>query len=51
MEFPNLDLLQDAAEKLRPLLPEIVFAGGCATGLLISDPGVAPVRRTYVSLP
>lgn len=29
------------------MLPEIVFGGGCATGLLISDPGAAPVRRTY----
>jgi len=47
MDFPNLDLLQSAAEKLRPLLHEIVFVGGCATGLLISDPGAAPVRRTY----
>ena len=47
MDFPNLDLLQSAAEELRPLLPEIVFVGGCATGLLISDPGAAPVRRTY----
>jgi predicted nucleotidyltransferase len=47
MEFPNLDLLESAAEKLRPLLPEIVFVGGCATGLLISDPGAATVRRTY----
>jgi hypothetical protein len=46
MDFPNLDLLESAAEKLRPLLPEIVFVGGCATGLLISDPGAGPVRRT-----
>jgi len=47
MDFPNLDLLEGAAEKLRPLLPEIVFVGGCATGLLITDPGAAPVRQTY----
>jgi hypothetical protein len=47
MDFPNLDLLESAAQKLRPLLPEIVFVGGCATGLLITDPGAAPVRRTY----
>ena len=33
--------------KLRPLLPEIVFVGGCATGLLVTDPGAAPVRATY----
>jgi hypothetical protein len=47
MDFPNVDLVQRAAEKLRPLLPEIVFVGGCATGLLITDPGAAPVRQTY----
>jgi hypothetical protein len=47
MDIPNLDLLQSAAQKLRPLLPEIVFVGGCATGLLVTDPGAPPVRRTY----
>lgn len=46
-DYPSLDLLQDAAAKLRPLLREIVFDGGCATGLLITDPGAAEVRRTY----
>jgi hypothetical protein len=44
---PNLELLQMAAERLRPLLPKVVFVGGCATGLLIDDPGAAPVRGTY----
>jgi hypothetical protein len=39
--------LQEAAAKLRPLLREIVFVGGCAIGLLITDPGAAEVRRTY----
>jgi hypothetical protein len=39
MSYPNLDLLERAAQRLRPLLPEIVFVGGCATGLLITDPG------------
>jgi hypothetical protein len=47
MPHPNLELLKLAADKLRPLLPEVVFVGGCATGLLISDPGAAPVRATY----
>jgi hypothetical protein len=47
MPNPNLELLEMAAERLRPLLPEIVFVGGCATGLLIDDPGAAPVRGTY----
>jgi hypothetical protein len=47
MPHPNLELLKLTAEKLRPLLPEIVFAGGCATDLLVTDPGAAPVRATY----
>jgi hypothetical protein len=47
MPHPNLELLKFAADLLRPLLPEIVFVGGCATGLLITDPGAAPVRATY----
>lgn len=46
MSYPSLDLLEVPAEKLKPLLSEIVFVGGCATGLLISDPGAAPVRRS-----
>lgn len=47
MSSPNLDLLEDAEANLEPLLPEIVFVGGCATELLITDPGAAAVRRTY----
>jgi len=47
MPNPNLGLLELAAERLRQLLPEIVFVGGCATGLLIDDPAAAPVRGTY----
>jgi hypothetical protein len=34
---PNLWLLQSAAAKLEPLLEEIAFLGGCATGLLDSQ--------------
>jgi hypothetical protein len=34
------------AARLKPLLPEIVFVGGCTTGLLISDPAASPVRAT-----
>ena len=30
MSYPNLDLLERAAAMLQPLLPEIVFVGGCA---------------------
>ncbi len=31
---------------LRPVLPEIVFVGGCTTGLLITDTASADVRST-----
>jgi hypothetical protein len=40
-------LLELAADRLRPLLSDIVFVGGCVTGLLINDPAAAPVRGTY----
>lgn len=44
---PNIDLLLSIAQKLKPLLPEVVFLGGCATGLLVTDPAAAAVRTTY----
>ena len=46
MPNPNLELLELAAERLRQILPEIVFVGGCATGLLIDDPAATLVRGT-----
>lgn len=33
-------------KKLAPLLDQIVFVGGCVTGLLVTDPAAAPVRPT-----
>jgi hypothetical protein len=46
MKDPNLRLLEAAAKVLQPVLDELVFVGGCATGLLISDPGSGGVRPT-----
>jgi hypothetical protein len=43
---PNLDLLTAAADALGPLLDELLLVGGCAAGLLVTDPGVAPIRPT-----
>jgi hypothetical protein len=37
MANPNLQLLTDAAKLLEPILGELVFVGGCATALLITD--------------
>lgn len=46
MPHRNLELLIAAAGKLRPLLDELVFVGGCTTGLLITDEAAAEVRPT-----
>jgi hypothetical protein len=46
MRDPNLDQLIAAAEALRPLLPELVFVGGCVTGLLITDEAAGEPRGT-----
>lgn len=43
---PNLDVLMLAIDKLGELSDEMVFLGGCATGLLITDPAAPPVRET-----
>ncbi len=46
MNDPNLYLLEAAVRLLEPVLDELVFAGGCATGLLISDPAASGIRAT-----
>ena len=46
MRDPNLRQLITAAESLRPLLGELVFVGGCVTGLLITDEAAAGPRAT-----
>ena len=46
MASPNLRLLKEAAKLLIPLLDELVFVGGCTTGLFVSDEGAADVRST-----
>jgi hypothetical protein len=47
MANPNLQLLTDAAKLLEPILGELVFVGGCATALLITDRAAADVRPTF----
>ena len=47
MANPNFELLTDAAKLLRPILGELVFVGGCATALLITDGAAADVRPTF----
>lgn len=43
---PNIQILERAAERLEELVEELVFLGGCATGLLITDPAAPPIRVT-----
>lgn len=43
---PNLEILQLAVDQLGELAEEMVFLGGCATGLLITDPAAPPIRVT-----
>jgi hypothetical protein len=46
MRDTNRHLLISAARLLRPLLEELVFVGGCVTGLLITDEAAPGVRAT-----
>ena len=43
---PNLPLLESVAHALGPLCDRFVFVGGCATGLVVTDPAASPVRAT-----
>lgn len=43
----NVPLLEEAAEKLKHLLPEVVFVGGSTLDLIVTDQGSAPIRSTY----
>jgi hypothetical protein len=46
VQNPNLDILVYAVEQLGSLADEMVFLGGCATGLLITDIAAPPLRVT-----
>ena len=46
VQNPNLEILTTAVEQLGELVDELVFLGGCATGLLITDPVAPPIRIT-----
>ena len=43
---PNLERIEVVAAALGPLREQLVFVGGCAAGLLISDPAATPIRAT-----
>jgi predicted nucleotidyltransferase len=46
MANPNIELLTSIANAMGPLREQVVFVGGCATGLLITQPLVADARAT-----
>jgi hypothetical protein len=43
---PNVAILEAAVARLGTLTDDMVFLGGCATGLLLSDPAAPPIRVT-----
>jgi len=43
---PNLEIMEIAVARLGALAEEMVFLGGCATGLLITDAVAPPIRAT-----
>ena len=46
MANPNLGLLVGMAQAMGPLCEQVVFVGGCATGLLVDDAALMDVRPT-----
>jgi predicted nucleotidyltransferase len=46
MANPNIELLTSIANAMGRLREQVVFVGGCATGLLITQPMVADARAT-----
>jgi hypothetical protein len=47
MPNSNIESLKHVATQLGPLLSEVVFVGGCTTGLFITDKAAAEVRATF----
>jgi hypothetical protein len=46
MANPNLAMLIAMAQAMGPLCEQVVFVGGCATGLLVDDAEMMDVRPT-----
>ncbi len=46
IQNPNLEILMLAVDQPGQMADEMVFVGGCATGLLITDPAAPPIRVT-----
>lgn len=46
-QYPNLAKIELIAHTLGALRDQLVFVGGCAVDLLLTDPAAAPARVTY----
>ena len=46
MTNPNLEILELVAHALGPVCEDVVFVGGCATGLLLTEPRPDRIRIT-----
>jgi hypothetical protein len=46
VKLANLRMLEFVASKLGDIRNDVVFLGGCTTGLFLSDPHVPDVRYT-----
>ncbi len=46
MPDPNRALFESVVRLLAPVLDELVFVGGCTTGLFVTDPAAAGIRPT-----
>ena len=46
MADPNRVLFESVVRLLVPVLDELVFVGGCTTGLFITDPAAGDIRPT-----
>lgn len=46
VKLANLRMLEFVATKLGNIRNDVVFLGGCTTGLFLSDPNVPDVRYT-----
>lgn len=47
LQHPNLARIELVAHALGALREQLVFVGGCAVDLLLTDPAAAPARVTY----
>lgn len=46
MADPNCALFESVVRLLAPVLDELVFVGGCTTGVFITDPAAGGIRPT-----